>query len=74
MTQNGPWAPDSRKTAAQVDYRRDRGFDLLPGFCEMPISGFATSRAQSTNSWATGVRVRFFSVTTPIRAKFITGK
>jgi hypothetical protein len=29
-------------------------------------SGFTTSRAQSTNSFATGLRSRFFSVTRPI--------
>jgi len=36
-------------------------------------SGFTTSRAQSTNSFATGLRSRFFSVTTPIGLR-VSGK
>ena len=36
-------------------------------------SGFTTSRAQSTNSFATGLRSRFFSVTRPIGLR-VSGK
>src|SRR5262245_1674838 len=35
------------------------------------VTPFATSRAQSMNSWATGLRVRFLNVMTPIGRRVV---